>query len=430
MTTILDDIAAHLGREVEDDGRLSLHLVDSIAAWLAGRAFSEGRDIVNAPRHALSPLVSGLLDDIVREVAATRLTEIDDIHRASCTTCGSIIVPVVMLLAAETKADGATLARAMVHGTECVMRLGMAARGPDILAKGIWPTYLTAPFGAAAAASILLGLDARQRAVALALALLQTSGTAGGHPHGKSARWLLAGYGARAGVAAAMLAHDGYDADRTLLDGDFFTRTHGIALDMAPLRELTPLFHETSMKPWVCAKQTTSAIAAFQSLLRDGLDSARIARIEVAVPSAYKAMIGSRPPGRLGRIVNVGWQFGLVVHAPDAMFSLDRDIGALAQPVEALAAKVEVVADPSLDPLYPRRWPARVTVRLDDGTERSRTAEDAPGDPAMPLDVTAVLDKLTRVSADFADLFRPYAGKQMREIDVPALLRAVVSSLA
>ena len=428
MMTILENIAAHLGHEVEDDGRLSLHLVDTIGAWLAGRTFPEGRDIVRAPTDALSPLGSGLLDDIVREVAATRLSEIDDIHRASCTTCGSIIVPVILRLARETQADGALLARALVHGTESMMRLGMAARGPDILAKGIWPTYLTAPFGAAAAASILLGLDAQQRANALALALLQTSGAAGGHPHGKSARWLLAGYGARTGVVAAMLARDGYDADRTPLDGDFFARTHGITLDSAPLRDLAPLFHETSMKPWVCAKQTTSAIAAFQAILRDGLDPAQIAHIEVAVPSAYKAMITGRPPGRLGRIVNVGWQFGLVVHAPDAMYSLDREIGEMAAPVEALAAKVDVIADTSLDALYPRRWPARVTVQLDDGTERSRSAEDAPGDPAMQLDATAVLQKLARVRGDLADRFRPYAGKTMREIDVPALLRALDSS--
>lgn len=427
--TVLDDIAAYLGREVEDDGRLSLHLVDTIGAWLAGRSFPEGRDIVTAPAHALSALGSNLLDDIVREVAATRLSEIDDIHRASCTTCGSVVVPVVLLLAEATKADGATLARAIVHGYECMMRLGMAARGPDILAKGIWPTYLTAPFGAAAAASLLLGLDARQRAVALALALLQTSGAAGGHPHGRSPRWLLAGYGARAGVAAAMLAAEGYDADLTLLDGDFFARTHGIALDPAPLRDLSPLSHETSMKPWVCAKQTTSAIAAFQALLRDGLDPARIERIEVAVPSAYKGMIGGRPPGRLGRIVNVGWQFGLAVHAPDAMFSLDRDIGALAQPVETLAAKVGVIADTSLDALYPRRWPARVTVHLDDDSTRSLMAEDAPGDPALPLDAMAVLDKFTRVSGE-ADLFREFLGKPLREIEVPALVTALKSALA
>jgi MmgE/PrpD N-terminal domain len=50
-------------------------------------------------------------------------------------------------------------------------RLGRVISGPDILDRGIWPTYFSAPFGIAAVAARMLRLDANQTAHALALAL-------------------------------------------------------------------------------------------------------------------------------------------------------------------------------------------------------------------------------------------------------------------
>ena len=50
-------------------------------------------------------------------------------------------------------------------------RLGRVISGPDVLYRGIWPTYFSAPFGIAAVAARLLQLDANQTAHALALAL-------------------------------------------------------------------------------------------------------------------------------------------------------------------------------------------------------------------------------------------------------------------
>jgi hypothetical protein len=50
-------------------------------------------------------------------------------------------------------------------------RLGRVISGPDVLYRGIWPTYFSAPFGIAAVAARLRQLDANQTAHALALAL-------------------------------------------------------------------------------------------------------------------------------------------------------------------------------------------------------------------------------------------------------------------
>ncbi|MDB5568890.1 MAG: 2-methylcitrate dehydratase family protein, partial [Hyphomicrobiales bacterium] len=210
--------------------------------------------------------------------------------------------------------------------------------------------------------------------------------------------WLLAGLAARAGVTAALAARDGYAGDAAALDGDWLRRTHGLEFDGAIFRSDEPILHETSFKPWCAAKQTTSAIDAFRQLLAEGLDPARIASLRVETPNAYRAMISHQPPGRLGRIVNIAWQFGVAAYRPDALLDLEReDFGALA-PFAALVKKVEVAADPTLDSFYPARWPAKVIATRDDGSIAERLVTDALGDPEMTLDAADVARKFKRVT--------------------------------
>ena len=78
------------------DAMIPAILVDITGAWIAGRATGEGRALDAEP---LGPLGAGLLDRVARAVATTRLTETDDIHLASCTTAGAIVVPTALLLA-------------------------------------------------------------------------------------------------------------------------------------------------------------------------------------------------------------------------------------------------------------------------------------------------------------------------------------------
>src|ERR1700739_2339535 len=73
--------------------RHAIHLLDSVGAWIAGRATAEGRKLARLDAGATLPF--GLptrqpLDKIALGVATARLTEIDDIHMASCTTPGSV----------------------------------------------------------------------------------------------------------------------------------------------------------------------------------------------------------------------------------------------------------------------------------------------------------------------------------------------------
>jgi hypothetical protein len=73
------------------------------------------------------------------------LTEVDDIHMASCTTPGSVVIMTALALAGAGygSCDGTDFYADAIHtGYEVMTRLGEAVSGPEILHEGVWPTYL------------------------------------------------------------------------------------------------------------------------------------------------------------------------------------------------------------------------------------------------------------------------------------------------
>src|SRR5262249_57703913 len=114
--------------------------------------------------------------------ALARLSGVDDIHLASTTAPGAIVVPGAVSVASTLRnGDPDALAAAMIAGYEVMVRFGQAIDGPQVLYRGIWPTYFAAPLGIAAVAARLLDLDALQCAHALPLALVQSAPGAAHH---------------------------------------------------------------------------------------------------------------------------------------------------------------------------------------------------------------------------------------------------------
>lgn len=419
MTTVLEQIGKSLStlQEVPHD-RLALHLLDTLGALLAGTGTEEGALLA---RFGAAPVIGQASFDAIARLAATiRLTEIDDIHMRSCTTPSAVIVPVALTLAAASGEKRATVfAASLAAGYEAMTRLGAAVAGPRILYRGIWPSYLTAPFAAAAVTARLLGLDAGKTADALAIALTMMSGAPGGHQPSASPRWLLLGQAARAGAFAGFAASQGYGGDRTLLDGDWLRRTHGIDGDNALLLDRTAsAVGALSLKRYCAAKQTIAAIDGFRALLADGITPAEITHLRVAVPSAYAGMINHRNiASRVGRITSLAYQLALAAFRPDLLDDIAKPDVSGEAAIAGLMARVEVVADAALEPYYPARWPAHVEIVLADGSNRSTLVLDATGDPACALDADTVTRKFHRL----AD---PVLGRKRAEAMAEAALEA------
>jgi 2-methylcitrate dehydratase PrpD len=389
--TILESFAERLleldPRQMSPADRVALdtHVLDTAAALLTGAATPEGSAAIGLDARGLG----SALDAIAAQVAATRSTEVDDIHLPSGTTPGAIVVPTALGLAGHLNiTDTNLIYGAIAAGYEAMTRLGAAIQGQSILYQGVWATYFCAPFAAAAVASRLLALDADEMAHALAIALPMAAGRAGPSGGTRTARWLLAGDAARMGCKAALAAADGYTGETALLDGLWLGEAHGIvARSGAILAGLDrgSVLSQISIKPYCSARQVLGAICAFEEILARGIDPKGIESVQVMVPSDFVAMIdhGVIAGNRLSSISSAPYQLALAAFHPDGLFDVARERVQTSDDIVAFMTKVSVTADDELDRHLPEHWPASLEVKVG-GRSETTLVLDAPGDPSRP----------------------------------------------
>jgi len=393
---LLEQLAEAAASSIEGhEPRLARHLADAVLARAAGGRTREGQALKSLCRR-LDP---GLLGQVAADASLIRLTEVDDIHRPTAITVGALTAPVAWALAGSHHC-GADLLRALLVGQEIALRLGSALGGARLLTRGLWPSLLVAPVGAAATAACLLGLPPERLRQALALALAQVPRAPGSFRGQRPGRWLLFGQAVRNGCVAALAAADGIDADPDLLDRAWLQGIGGDLARAEALQSPALLSEGVSIKPHPSAKQALAALHGLQQLLACGaVQAAGIEAIEVHVPPPYAGMLDRDPPtaSRLARLVSVRWQLALAALRPGALDDVAReeDLGADAE-LHAFAARVRVLPDAALDALYPEAFPARLVVQAA-AQRHELQVTDSPGDPAQAFDDAQLLDKARRV---------------------------------
>jgi len=388
--------------------RLELHIVDTLVAWVATAGTEEARQLRQFQNdNRRTPAEPAL--DVLINCALTRLSEVDDIHLASMITPGAIVIPGAVTIAAVLASEPDVMCEAIVAGYEAMIRLGLALDGPTILYRGIWPSYLAAPFGIAAVAARLFDLSPKEAAQALALALTLAAPGVGHHDAPSGARWFAAGSAARNGLLAVQAARSGFTSDVNILDGSFFGTVFGITPKPAALSDdlgSNPKLKEVSFKPWCAARQTMAATQALREIIDSGVVPADIMSIEASVPPPFLKMIDHGiVGGRLARLTSQPYQMAIAVLAPNLAFDVAQ-VGEVPIDVLRLMNKITVRPDERLLDGFPQQWSAHVHVRTAQG-EHQKLIRHVPGDPARPHDEGALKRKafhlVGAVSEDIAD---------------------------
>jgi 2-methylcitrate dehydratase PrpD len=375
---------------------LRRHVADTVLAAVAGAQTTEGRALQKAlPRTSVGD-AAGLLAALVRH------TEIDDIHTRSCTTPSSVTVPTALALAGEHGSfDADTVASAIWIGTELMTRLGVAIDGARILYRGLWPTYFTAPLGAAAIAARMLHLSEEQTAHALSLALMLSAGRSGRFHGALPGRSVILAMAVANGVRATQAAQDGVGGDPALLDGPWLKDAHGIDAKVEMLTRglgSGSIYPQMTIKPFCSAKQAIAAIEALSAIIADGTAPDAIGKVTVRVPPPYSRMIATKPEAgaRASTIVSATYQMGLAACRRERLYDIERADAMAETAVLGFAGKVEIVADDSLLEFFPATFPAEVEVHAGGKTLRKRVTA-AAGDPGRTLDDATLRQKAGKV---------------------------------
>ena len=155
-------------------------------------------------------------DDALIDAAAATAQDYDDTHLRTVIHATPPVAGALFALARKRNVTGPAFLHALALGMETTCRLGNVVT-PGHYERGWHITSTCGVFGAAAAAGKLLNLDEKRFAHALGIAATQACGLV--EMLGSMARVLNAGFAARNGLNAALLAAQGFEGPARPLEG-------------------------------------------------------------------------------------------------------------------------------------------------------------------------------------------------------------------
>lgn len=310
------------------------------------------------------------------------------------------VLPPLLAVAEHRGSTGSDLLLGVICGLETVVRLANIFDRTEYKGRGWHSPGVIGPFGGAAAAASVLGLDADGTAEALAIAGSQAAGTwaARGTPTVKfhQAR------AAFAGVTSALLAAEGFTGARRILEAEEGGMLRAYA--GGDPEALTASWGEQwmlqgmSLRLWPGGARVQPTIAASQQIVQSTcLSFDDIQRVEIHVaPQIAKAQgWAARPATTFAALASIPFTAALTFKygaaAPSRFTATSYMDPSL---VEFLESHVDVVSDGAVPPLG-----SRVVVVSRDGSTAEATVDVPRGDPRS----RATRDELAAKAHLFAD---------------------------
>jgi 2-methylcitrate dehydratase PrpD len=327
---------------------------------------------------------------------AAHTVEVDDIFRDGIYHPGAPTIPAALALAQANGASGEQFLRAVIVGYEISTRIGAAMGRAHY--KYWHNTGTIGVFGACAAASEMLGLDAKRFAHALATVTTFSAGLQQAFRMDSMSKPLHAGRASEAGVTAALAAREGVTGSLDVIEGESgFGRAMGDSPDWnKSFESLGKDFHICRMtfKNHTCCGHTFAAIDGALALqARMKLAAADIERIRVGSYRAAKEVSGYESPQTAAEA-----RFSLKYVVATALTHGSVRLAAF-EPARIndaatrdLMARIDVAIDPELDAAFPRQRAARVAFVARDGRREEFLQPTRIGDPDAPL-LDAQLDE-------------------------------------
>ena len=390
---LLDSLGCALGGFRQEDVRIALSVLEETAGPGPGTVIGSGEkmDVVSAS------LANALM---------VRVMDYNDIYWQQDPSHPSDLIPAALAMAERQGLGGRELIVGIVLGHELEMRLCEAAF-PGIRERGWHHATLTA-FVSPVVAGRMLGLEAAkiQHAIGISGSRHATLGaiTAGSLTMMKNTADPMA---TQSGVLAALLAERGYTGPEHVVDGK-----EGLVEVMGPewkLELLTDGLGESwriercGMKAFPTEALTHAPISAVLELVTENdLAPEEVAKVRIrslaraadilADPSKYDPRSKETADHSLPYVIAAA-----IVDRQVTPRQLEQDRIMDAR-IRAQLEKVEVVADPGIEAVFPELQRVHVTVETTDGRTLEKQLDYPKGDPRNPLTDAEIEEKFTALA--------------------------------
>jgi 2-methylcitrate dehydratase PrpD len=392
-------------------GNAKRHVLDTLGAALAGAAADEtraaldialaagtGRSRAWGTSHALGARDAAFVNGV-----AAHAFELDD--SGGCDHSGAVVLPAAFAaLACTTRpVSGREFLLAVVLGYDVGRRVLEACGGYSAHNGRGWHSTMTCGvFGAAAAASRLLGLDAERTAAAIGHAGSFSGGLWNFIHDASQTKRMHTGRAAEGGLLAALLAERGVSGPSQLFAdvwGGFF---NAFAPDTAEPGALLAGLGETwkimrcSIKPHASCRSTHAAVDATLALAGDARGRPeRVRSVRVRLSGFVDGMCGGRDVSRLASAqMSLPYEIASVLVHGDASLGSYLDACRHDPRIADAMARIVLDVDPSMSDLDE----PEVVLTLTNGETRALQVQVPLGDPRNPVSDAALLDKYRQLA--------------------------------
>ncbi|MDP1752427.1 MAG: MmgE/PrpD family protein [Reyranella sp.] len=339
---------------------------------------------------------------------ASHTVEFDDIYAPAIYHPGSPTIAAALAVGQARRATGDAFLRAVVAGYEVSTRIGAAMGRAHY--KYWHNTGTIGPFGAAAAAGLLVGLDARQHMHALASVATFAAGLQQAFRGDSLSKPLHAGHAADVGVLAALSAEHGLLGAPAILDapggmGEAMSNKPDWAAATADLGRAYNTQRITVKNHGCCGHAFAAidgalALQAVHKFVPSDIVSIQVGGYSATVDVTGNYLHGTPAAAKfclpfLVASALIHGSIRLDAYTPKRLS--DSQVGDLMK-------SIAVALDPEIDKLFPRQRAARLRVELKGGKVFEHFQPHRVGDPDLPLS-----DK--QLDAKFNELAIPVIGE-------------------
>ena len=390
---LLDSIGCALGGYKQHDVRIALEVLDEIAGHGPSTVIGTGR--------CIDPVSASLANALM-----IRCMDYNDIYWKQDPSHPSDIFPAAMACCERAKADGKELIVGLVLGHEFEMRFCEAAF-PGVRERGWHHATLTAFVSPIVAGRALrLSWEQIQHAIGISASRQCTLGavTAGKLTMMKNTVDPMA---TQSGVLAALLAQKGYTGPEHVIDGK-----EGLTHVFGPEWKLNLLIDglgdswritQCGMKFFPTEALTHTPISAVLDLIKENdLHPENVAKIQIrslaraadilSDPSKYDPHTKETADHSLPYVIAAALAERQVT---PAQFTIEKIMDPV---VRAQLKKVEVVADPEIEKVFPALQRVVVNITTSDGRTFSKQLDYPKGDPRNPLSDAEIEEKFTALA--------------------------------
>ncbi|OUM90391.1 MAG: hypothetical protein BAA01_16245 [Bacillus thermozeamaize] len=316
--------------------------------------------------------------------------DFDDGHTQGSIHLGGCVFPAVLAAAEHHGASIRAIITASVIGYEVMARIA-AAIHPHAWQRGFHNTPVTGVFGAAAAVGSLMNHDEEQMLHALGLAGSFSGGLFEFLGEGADVKRIHPGKAARDGVLCAELAKRNITGPRHVLEGkngfvrafaDGYINCERLFSGIGERFEIMEIY----FKPYPCCRHLHAVIDAVKVLkARHLLDIDQIEAIDVGIYQVGQKHNHVQCEHLLDAQMSIPCAVALAITQDEVTLNSYLS-GAYRQArVAALMQKVFVMVDDECEALYPRKRPARVTIRMKNGEVMTCFVEEPKGEGKIPF---------------------------------------------